>query len=188
MINVYDFDNTIYHGDCSVHFWVYCMKQKPLICLLIPIQLLNFILIKLHIISDKSLFFSFLRFFKNQNIINNFWDKHEKNICQWYMEQRDPSDVIISASPDFLIEEMAKRLGVHCIASKVSFETGKCLSPNCKGEQKVIRFKELYPETQIRNCYGDSMSDRFIMELAEKAHFVKNMSTDDVQINQKVER
>ena len=183
-MNVYDFDKTIYHGDSSVHFWIYCIKRNPLILILLPIQAINFILIQLKITENKSLFFSFLKFFKSDSIVSDFWDKHEENLCDWYLKKKQNTDVIVSASPKFLIQEIARRLGVDCIASEVSFENGKCLSKNCKGQQKVVRFREHYPTAQINECYGDSNSDRFIMELAKEAYFVENLSTKGVRMNQ----
>ena len=181
-MNVYDFDKTIYHGDSSLHFWLYCIKRNPLILLLLPIQFLNLLLFKLKISEDKSMFFSFVRFFKNEKIVSDFWDKHEKNLCTWYLKQNKSTDVIVSASPQFLIQEAARRLGVDCIASNISFETGKCLDKNCKGEQKVVFFRNKYPDAKVEKAYGDSETDRFIMELADEAYFVENLSVTGVRL------
>lgn len=181
-MNVYDFDKTIYHGDSSIHFWLYCIKRNPFILILLPIQLLNYILIQLKVTQNKSMFFSFVRFFKNEKIVSDFWDKHEKNLCTWYLEQNKKTDVIVSASPQFLIQEIARRLGVDCIASNISFQTGKCLDKNCKGPQKVVFFRQKYPNQEVEKSYGDSETDRFIMELAKEAYFVENISTTGVKM------
>lgn len=29
-MNVYDFDQTIYHGDSTVDFYLYCVRHRPL--------------------------------------------------------------------------------------------------------------------------------------------------------------
>ena len=78
-----------------------------------------------------------------------------------------------------MIKEIANRLGVRCIASKVSLKTGKCFS-DCKGKQKVIDFRNVYTDDMVNKSYGDSKSDSFIMDLAQESYFVKNISTNKV--------
>ena len=56
--------------------------------------------------------------------IEKFWDKNEKRISAWYLAQKRPDDLIISASPKCIIEPIAKRLGVNCIASDYDREVG----------------------------------------------------------------
>ena len=57
------------------------------------------------------------------------------------------SDLIISASPEFLLKPICGILGIkHLIASKVSPVDGKYTGKNCHGKEKVRRFKQLYNE------------------------------------------
>jgi phosphoserine phosphatase len=184
-MNIYDFDKTIYHGDSSLHFWRYCIKRNPLILVVLPIQAWNALRFSLKLTDDKSGLFSFVRFFKDEKIISDFWDKHEKNLCTWYLKQCKSTDVIISASPYFLIKEAAKRLGVDCIATNVDFKTGKCLDKNCKGEQKIVFFQEKYPNAKVEKAYGDSESDSFMMSLADESYFVENISVKGVRMYRK---
>ena len=44
MINAYDFDETIYDGDSSVDFYLYCLKRKPSIIIMAPIQIYGVLL------------------------------------------------------------------------------------------------------------------------------------------------
>ena len=39
MINVYDFDKTIYNGDSTIDFYLFCLKKKFSIILLLPLQI-----------------------------------------------------------------------------------------------------------------------------------------------------
>ena len=42
--------------------------------------------------------------------IERYWDKYEKRISAWYLAQKQPDDLIISASPACIIGPIAKRL------------------------------------------------------------------------------
>ena len=55
MLNVYDFDKTIYDGDSSIDFYLFCLKRKKSIILLLPKQVFAMILYKLKI-KDKEYF------------------------------------------------------------------------------------------------------------------------------------
>ena len=84
MINVYDFDKTIYDGDSSVDFYLFCLRKKPSIILLLPIMLFTYILYILGLKDKKCLkecFFSFLRKIDNiDEYIEEFWKKNTKKI------------------------------------------------------------------------------------------------------------
>ena len=40
--------------------------------------------------------------------IERYWDKNEKKIAPWYLAQKRPDDLIISASPTCIIERSCK--------------------------------------------------------------------------------
>ena len=64
MINAYDFDKTIYDGDSSIDFYLYCLKRKKSIILLLPIQLYGMLLYILKIKNKeyfKEKFFVFIK-------------------------------------------------------------------------------------------------------------------------------
>ena len=64
-MNVYDFDHTIYAGDCTIDFWCYCLKKYPIILRTIPSVLLYYILFKLHLCQRetfKEQFYTFLKY------------------------------------------------------------------------------------------------------------------------------
>jgi phosphatidylglycerophosphatase C len=48
-----------------------------------------------------------------------FWDKHEHNVFEYYFLQKHPTDVIISASPEFMLKPICDKWGVNLIASIV---------------------------------------------------------------------
>lgn len=189
-MNVYDFDKTIYDGDSSVDFYLFCLLKKPYIVVLIPSILWGFILYKLRFKEKeyfKEKYFSFVKCFSNiDELVIQFWNKNEGKIKDWYLKQRKSNDVIITASPNFLIEEIVKRLGVDSlIASMVDSENGLFLSKNCYGKEKVKRYKKKFKNIVIENFYSDSMSDLPMMELSNNAFLVKGDSIKKILIQEK---
>ncbi|MDE6357601.1 MAG: haloacid dehalogenase-like hydrolase, partial [Eubacteriales bacterium] len=82
-------------------------------------------------------------------------------------------DIIISASPEFLLKPICEKLGIkYLIASKVDKKTGKYEGLNCYGAEKVIRLNKEMPNTEIREFYSDSFSDEPLAELADKSYIV----------------
>ena len=176
-MNVYDFDKTIYNGDSSIDFYLFCLKRNKSIIFLLPKQILYFILYKLKIktkVEFKECFFSFLKKIKNvDNEVELFWNKNIKKIKEWYLEQKLDSDVIISASPEFLLAPLEKVLSFKVIATKVNQNNGKFLSKNCYGEEKTIRFKERFPKSHIKQFYTDSLSDLPMLKMSDEGFLVK---------------
>ena len=100
-----------------------------------------------------------------------FWSKHEHNIFDYYSLQKHSTDVIISASPEFMLKPLCDKWGVHLIASVVNKQTGKSME-NCYGEEKVRRFRELYPDARVDSFYSDSLSDTPMALLADESFLV----------------
>ncbi len=176
-MNVYDFDGTIYNGDSTIDFWRFCFARHPAIVRTLPKVFIRGIQYKLfggELEVFKSEFFSFLTLIPNLEAeVSLFWDKHQNKIVAWYLAQKKEDDVIVSASPDFLLKECCGRLGVRLIATSVDEKTGKLQSKNCKGEEKVYRFREAYPDAMMEKFYSDSYSDAPMATQAEKRFFVK---------------
>lgn len=87
---------------------------------------------------------------------------------------KQETDIIISASPEFLLEPICKELGVECMmATKVDKSTGLFDGENCHGKQKVTRLYESYPEAQIDEFYSDMYCDTPLALLAKRAYIVK---------------
>ncbi|MBQ8806512.1 MAG: haloacid dehalogenase-like hydrolase [Bacteroidaceae bacterium] len=178
-MNVYDFDKTICYKDSTFGFWCFCLTKKPWIILFLPLQFLALLTRKM------SWWWIYLRVMNvNESLIKEFADKHERHICDWYLQQKQPTDVIVSASPEFIIREMATRLGVDCVASQVDMETGRYYKPSCSGKQKVVQFRAKYPDTVIQSSYGNAESDQYIMNEGTHAYLVKNYSRTDANFQQ----
>ena len=183
-VNVYDFDGTIYNGDSSVDIYFFLLKRYPKLIAFFPKQMLGIVKYKLHLSSKeemKEMYFSFLKGVRtDKTFVDDFWKQNQNKIKEWYLKQKRKDDVIISASPEFLLKPICDILGIdNLIATKVELSSGKFLSKNCQGVEKVVRFKESFSEAEIEAFYSDSKSDIYMAKLATKAFRVKKNSIMD---------
>ena len=92
-------------------------------------------------------------------------------------QNMQPDDLVVSASPEFLLAPACRRLGIRPpIASRVDARTGRYTGLNCKGAEKVSRFREQYPDAEIGQFYSDSRSDAPLAHLARRAFLVRGDS------------
>lgn len=179
-MNVYDFDKTIYKDDSTVDFFFYSIKHHPSILLNIPKIAFAALLWALGIIDKtgfKEIFYNFLEIIPNiDQTLEDFWDEHEYKIKTFYKNHQQPDDVVISASPEFLLTPIAKRLGIkHLLASRVNKFSGLYTGENCWGKEKVFRFYEEFGEAaRIDEFYSDSLSDSPLAMISEKSFIVED--------------
>lgn len=178
-IDLYDFDKTVYPTDSTMAFWLFCVVHYPWVLLYFPVQMILFLLWGLgllHTGSFKSLFLRFVALIPTQRAVRRFWDKNEHKIYPWFQKpERSRFTVVISASPDYLLEDICRRLEVErLICTKGDKRTGKLLSANCKGEEKVRRLNQEMANFAVDTVYSDSLkSDGPIFALGEhKIHIV----------------
>lgn len=177
-MNVYDFDKTIFYPDSSACFFRYCLKRRPgQVLRVLPRALLMALQYRAGKRSAKELkqqLFSFLSHVRDAGaLINDFWVKNFFRIGDWYLIQKRPDDVIISASPDFLLRPVCEKLGVRLIATDMDIQSGMIRGENCHDVEKPKRFKREYPEALVEAFYSDSLSDAPMAALAESAFLVK---------------
>jgi phosphoserine phosphatase/putative flippase GtrA len=179
-MNVYDFDGTIYDGDSSVDFYCFVLAKCPVMLLLLPRQLLGMLAYLLRLWSKermKEAFFSFVPRIPLESMLNEFWESKTHKIKPWYLKQKRSDDLIISASPEFLLAPLVKEtLNVRLTASCIDIAGGKFSGKNCYGEEKVKRFRLLFGTERIEAFYGDSLSDAPLAEIAEKSFMVQGDS------------
>lgn len=177
-MNVYDFDETIFHPDSSYCFICYCLRHRTVAfsrCL--PAVLFEYFRYIIRGKEDakklKESLFSFLNRIDNiEALVYEFWQSHEKQISSWYLRQKREDDLIISASPEFLLQPVADHLGVQLIATRMNPYNGRITGKNCHDREKVRRFLELYPDAVVGEFYSDSLSDEPMAQIAEKAFLV----------------
>lgn len=173
-MNVYDFDDTILEGDTEVYFWAWVFKNYPHIQGYYSEHLFYMTLQKMGLITrddSRPHAYAFLKEFDDiDSIVEKFWDEHEHFIKEWYLKTQREDDVIISASPEFLLVPICKRLGIkNLIASYMDKRTGRLTAKFNYASQKVVRFREAYANAVPECFFSDSESDRFMAEISQKA-------------------
>ncbi|MBQ2614527.1 MAG: HAD-IB family phosphatase [Clostridia bacterium] len=173
----YDFDKTIYDGDSTADFITWCVRKKPSLAFrLIPggVSFGGYLLKQWEKTRFKEKLYQFLAGIPAVEAwVEEFWDSHQENIKSWYLAQQKEDDVIISASPEFLLRPICERLGIrHLLASKVDIHTGMYLGINCHGEEKVRRFRQVFGDAAIEAFYSDSFSDAPMANIAQSAFLV----------------
>ncbi|MBP0979206.1 MAG: haloacid dehalogenase-like hydrolase, partial [Oscillospiraceae bacterium] len=179
-IIVYDFDETIYDGDVTLDFYKYCFKKYPKTRKYLIFQV--WALIKYILGLNKWTEFkeNILGYFKYLNnidlILESFWVEHKTKIKSWYLKKDHSKDVIISASPQFLLERICyDYLGVKLVIGTLADKkSGKISGPNCYGTQKVKRLNQEIKNYKILEFYSDSLSDDPLAKISQKSYIVKN--------------
>ena len=180
-IDIYDFDHTIVPFDSGTLFFIYCMIHYPWCLVLLPMIGIAFILMLVGIFrftQFKRVCYTYILFIPKKKAVVKFWDKFEKYAEPWFSERKRYS-VVISASPDFFLEEISKRLKFDkLIATRHNPKTGIIVGENCRGEEKVRRLGEEFDMNEINviDVYSDSLKyDKYIFSLAKGKcyHIVK---------------
>ena len=176
-MNTYDFDKTIYVRDSSVDFWLYCLRRHPgLLLPTLPGSLRAALRYRRGRIGTKELkeqLFSFLPGLDAQAEAERFWQTHREGIGAWYRAKRRPDDLILSASPEFLLRPIARELGVRLIATPMDPATGRILGLNCHDEEKVRRFTAEFPGAHSEDFHSESLSDAPMARISDRAFLVR---------------
>lgn len=180
-MNVFDFDNTLYKGESSFDFALFLLKKKKSLILYLPKFLYLLILYKLCVLTPED-FTSRLEkiiksFLQNKDFalscIKEFWLYHIDRLYPHMLKKIKPQDVIATACPSFLIEEIKDVLNTdHIISTKIDIEKGHIESLNFQAN-KVKNFKKYYPKAKVNAFYTDSYNDKPFMDIADTVYLVK---------------
>lgn len=177
-IDIFDFDKTLVPFDSGSLFWFYCLIHNPWIIICVPylfVMMIPFFLGIKGLTYAKKHLFCYVPLINLEKNVKGFWDKHEKDVFEWFRkENRERPAVVISASPDFLLEDICKRLEVEkLICTRHSSKTGAIIGLNCKDEEKVRRYNEEISGCKVINVSSDSLkSDRPIFSLGENCYHI----------------
>ena len=179
-VNVYDFDNTLYDGETLVDFILYYVRRDIKIWKYIPKLIIIAFKDAFHLFSVEEAIEAYASFLEGYYVkktdgfakaVVDFWNKNEKKIKPWYNNVRKESDIVVSGTTDFILEEIMKRMGIgNYVGSSIDKYTGKFTRLL---ENKVKIFNELYPDCHIENFYTDSMNDKPMMDIADHVYLVK---------------
>lgn len=163
-------------------FYFYNLKKDVTILRFLPKQIVAMIRYKLKKIPKtqmKIVFYAYMSTIKDMDErVKGFWKTHRHYINDYYLNQKRTDDVIISASPTFMLQPLIDEWGCHLIASIVDPKTGHS-EENCWGPEKVRRFTEHYRLDSIDEFYSDSLSDTPLAIHAKKAFLVSGTTIND---------
>lgn len=178
-MNVFDWDKTIYNGDSTAHFLMFLLRKQPSLVRFFPGTGVAFLKYALKL-QDKTaakqhMFRMFAAVDDMDGKLSAFWDGHLDGVMDWYKSIRRADDIVISASPEFLVRAACSRLGIeNVIGSPVDRKTGRYGGKNCHGEEKVRVWKKAYPDAEMDAFYSDSLSDAPLAGLAKEAFIIRN--------------
>lgn len=181
-MNAYDFDNTIYDGESTFDLFLFYLKKNPWLIKMFPKVIVGFAKYKRGKVSINDMIRDYVpliekeapKFVDPENDAKNFWDTHMDKIKPFYKEIQKEDDLIITASPDYTMNEICRRLGIkHLLSSTVNTETGK-FERICLKDNKLKAFFEFYGDAEIENFYTDSPENDYpLIEKAQHAFIVK---------------
>ena len=180
-IKVFDFDNTLYHGESSIDLAFYLIRRNKRILLYVPSILINLAKYKMCLVDREKAeqeINDFLKVavkdkYEAAEIVESFWAENSYRLDENMIKRVRKDDVIITAGPDMLIDGIKDKLGTDNIISSIIDPDKREMVYFNFGENKAKRYKEVYGDTTIESFYTDSFNDKPLMKLANKVYIVE---------------
>jgi phosphoserine phosphatase len=180
-IKVFDFDNTLYHGESSIDLAFYLIRRNKRILLYVPSILINLAKYKMCLVDREKAeqeINDFLKVavkdkYEAAEIVESFWAENSYRLDENMIKRVRKDDVIITAGPDMLIDGIKDKLGTDNIISSIIDPDKREMVYFNFGENKAKRYKEVYGDTPIECFYTDSFNDKPLMKLANKVYIVE---------------
>lgn len=177
-MNVYTFDGTLYNGNVEKDFYTFCLGRNKKLLKFRTLQCLSYLKYIAGLISKTEyheIFNSYLKDVENvDKEVEAFWETAEKKLIDWTQDWRLEDDVLISASPEFLLTAFAEKNNYTLYATKVDKNTGKIDGEVIYGEEKVTFFRDVFGNKPIIRFFGGSKADAHIAKIADRAYVIKN--------------
>jgi HAD superfamily hydrolase (TIGR01490 family) len=188
---LFDFDGTVSNQDSLLHFLRFSLTTKDFLIgafVLTPHLLSYFLGLKSNdIIKAKvvSYFFKSIAEEKFQSICSSYAKQALPSILRpkaldkidWHKAQGHRV-VVVSASIENYLKTWCDSQGIELIATQLEFSenkgfTGKFLTLNCHGPEKVKRIQSLLDCSTYEHivAYGDSKGDKEMLEIAHESHY-----------------
>lgn len=187
---LFDFDHTISYRDSFLEFLKFSINYFRLIIglpYLIPVIMLYLFKI-INNEKAKSIVIRYLyknwtaeRFEKSgkeftTSILPRIVKESAVKRIQWHLDEGH-SVYVVSASVDLWLKHWCGQYGIGLISTRLEMEdgefTGRFLTPNCYGPEKVKRIKEAIKleDYDYIYAYGDSRGDREMLAMADEPHY-----------------
>ena len=181
-MNVFDFDETIYDGESSVEFILRYMREDPSILRYLPSIAKTMARYYRGKAREEDFMRDYAPIFRRYfaikkpdlaPLVTEFWNGHIHKIKPFYKRIQRSDDVIITASPRFMMEDICGRIGVkNLICTDFDIQTGEVRAA-CFREKKIGLFRAAFPDGEIDDFYTDSLNDEFLFPLAKRVFMVK---------------
>ena len=180
-MKVFDFDNTIYDGESSVDFFLFCLTKKPSLIKYLPLVLRMAILYKLkklpieklNEVANKVMNIVIENEKNADEFIKEFWKINKKKLRIDFLKMISDEDIIISASPKLLLNGVSDYLNTpHIYGTEIDFNNKESFYI-CYGENKLSLLKEKFPNLHIDEVYTDSFSDMPLIKHSDTAYIIK---------------
>ena len=189
-IAFFDFDGTITTDDSLLKFIRFVVGDRRFLLGLVVLSPM-LVLYKLKLIPNYkakqyllSWFFKGMRKVDFLKVANEYSLVHLDKILRlkaiekinWHKNQGHKV-VVVSASIECWLRPWCEKNGLELLATKLEIKddivTGKLLSKNCYGVEKVNRIKELYnlEKYDYIYAYGDSSGDKQMLEFAHEKFY-----------------
>ncbi len=188
-MKVFDFDNTIYDGESTVDFLLFCIRDNKKLAIYLPSIIKAGILYKLNLLDVDSLSKTVEKINKGimqskedkDRLVEAFWIKNSKKLKKEILELVSKDDIIITSSPTILMDGIKDKLPVKDIIGSI-YNLDKCeLEFLCMGENKVKAFLVKYPNQIIDEFYTDSKIDTPFMKLSKRNFLVKGKKIKEIR-------
>ncbi len=187
---LFDFDGTITKDDSLLKFIRFVVGDRRFLIGLVVLSPM-LVLYKLKLIPNyKAKQYMLSWFFKGMRKVDFFEVAKKYSLTHidkivrlkaierinWHKNQGHKL-VVVSASIECWLRPWCEKNGLELIATKLEIKddivTGKLLSKNCYGVEKVNRIKELYDLENFDYiyAYGDSSGDKQMLELAHEKFY-----------------
>ena len=182
IMKVFDFDSTIYRGESPVDFTFYMIRHNRKIIRYVPTILFCLAGYKMHLIRKEKLESLSNEFIENvlddpdslSECVSQFWATHAHKLNRDIVSLIDPGDVIITASPSFLINGVSEMLNTkHILGTEIDLKEKKLVWYNF-GDNKVDRYRSIYGYRRIDAFYTDSFYDEYLMGISREVYIVRH--------------
>jgi HAD superfamily hydrolase (TIGR01490 family) len=179
-----DFDGTIYNGDSMLDF-AKILRGDALVKKALLKSSLNIVLKKLGLRSSQKAKEQFLGYVFSQQsqqtiqkAVHQFTETVDGLLFEKaqneleFLKKENTKIVIVSASCQLWLKPWCDREGFDLISSKLEKTqhgfSGKLVGKNCKGQEKVVRIRQLFSLENYSRiyCYGNDSSDLPMIDLA----------------------
>lgn len=187
-MNVYDFDNTLYDGESTLDFYIFCVKRHPRLLKYILLIIFNLVRYKLCLISFEKFEYLTKKYTPGvveccpdiKELSEKFWEKNAHKLKDFYKDVKKDDDVIVTASFDVVVAPALRRLGFcdmqRVVCSQLFIES-KSAGNLCFGKNKINMFKERFSQSTVQDFYTDSLNDKPFMSLATKDVYIVRKNT-----------